>query len=154
MGEQERSGDGRKTGEEVDAGALFVLKSKGTWWHCGFHLTTSIVAPPLLSLPCTLSSSWDGPREYRVWWGEQPSRFTHTRSSPLFFNTMLHSARYILPGDMAHHILGPKWGTYYVGPIQMAVCYGVVIANTLLGGQCLKAIYLINGARQGGNETL
>lgn len=28
MGEEERSGDGRKTSEEVDAGALFVLKSK------------------------------------------------------------------------------------------------------------------------------
>lgn len=32
MGEGERSGDGRKTGEEVDAGALFVLKSKGTFY--------------------------------------------------------------------------------------------------------------------------
>lgn len=36
---------------DVDAGALFVLKSKGSWVHCGYHLTTSIVAPPLLSLP-------------------------------------------------------------------------------------------------------
>jgi len=27
---------------------LFVL---GSWVHCGYHLTTSIVAPPLLSLP-------------------------------------------------------------------------------------------------------
>jgi len=23
----------------------------GSWLHCGYHLTTSIVAPPLLSLP-------------------------------------------------------------------------------------------------------
>lgn len=30
-----------------------------------------------------------------------------------------------------------------MGPIQMAVCYGVVIANALLGGQCLKAMYLV-----------
>uniref|UniRef100_A0A453FYV0 Amino acid transporter transmembrane domain-containing protein n=1 Tax=Aegilops tauschii subsp. strangulata TaxID=200361 RepID=A0A453FYV0_AEGTS len=35
----------------LDAGALFVLQSKGSWLHCGYHLTTSIVAPPLLSLP-------------------------------------------------------------------------------------------------------
>ncbi|CAI0398148.1 unnamed protein product [Linum tenue] len=37
----------------MDAGALFVLKSKeiGSWVHCGYHLTTSIVGPPLLSLP-------------------------------------------------------------------------------------------------------
>ncbi|XWS28627.1 hypothetical protein CRYUN_Cryun25bG0086900 [Craigia yunnanensis] len=37
--------------KELDAGALFVLKSKGSWVHCGYHLTTSIVAPALLSLP-------------------------------------------------------------------------------------------------------
>ncbi|WVZ02026.1 hypothetical protein V8G54_022832 [Vigna mungo] len=37
--------------EDVDAGALFVLKSKGSWLHCGYHLSTSIVAPTLLSLP-------------------------------------------------------------------------------------------------------
>ncbi|KAJ6714365.1 hypothetical protein OIU85_025920 [Salix viminalis] len=28
---------------EVDAGAVFVLESKGEWWHAGFHLTTAIV---------------------------------------------------------------------------------------------------------------
>ncbi|GMN56214.1 hypothetical protein TIFTF001_025333 [Ficus carica] len=44
---------------------------------------------------------------------------------------------------------GPKWGRYFVGPIQFMVCYGAVIASTLLGGQCMKAIYLLsnpNGA--------
>jgi hypothetical protein len=34
-----------------DGGALFVLESKGNWKHAGFHLSTSIVAPALLSLP-------------------------------------------------------------------------------------------------------
>ena len=33
---------------------------------------------------------------------------------------------------------GPRWGRYYVGPIQFMVCYGAVIACTLLGGQCMK----------------
>ncbi|MCL7022270.1 hypothetical protein MKW94_007369 [Papaver nudicaule] len=42
--------------KELDAGALFVLKSKGSWIHCGYHLTTSIVAPPLLSLPFAFAS--------------------------------------------------------------------------------------------------
>jgi len=33
MGGEERSGDGEKRGEEVvDAGSLFVLKSKGTFY--------------------------------------------------------------------------------------------------------------------------
>ncbi|GJU47744.1 GABA transporter 1-like protein [Tanacetum coccineum] len=42
--------------QQLDAGALFVLKSKGSWWHSGYHLTTSIVAPPLLSLPFAFAS--------------------------------------------------------------------------------------------------
>ncbi|PON97147.1 Amino acid transporter, transmembrane domain containing protein [Trema orientale] len=37
--------------EQRDAGALFVLKSKGSWVHCGYHLTTSTVDPSLLTLP-------------------------------------------------------------------------------------------------------
>ncbi|CAN6566826.1 unnamed protein product [Malus baccata var. baccata] len=41
--------------KELDAGALFVLKSRGSWLHCGYHLTTTIVAPALLSLPYALS---------------------------------------------------------------------------------------------------
>ncbi|KAG5515707.1 hypothetical protein RHGRI_036678 [Rhododendron griersonianum] len=42
--------------KELDAGALFVLKSKGSWIHSGYHLTTSIVAPALLSLPYAFAS--------------------------------------------------------------------------------------------------
>lgn len=37
---------------------------------------------------------------------------------------------------------GPKWARYYVGPIQFMVCYGAVVACTLLGGQCLKVKFL------------
>nr|CAB3460595.1 unnamed protein product [Digitaria exilis] len=38
----------------ADAGAAFVLESKGTWWHAGFHLTTAIVGPTVLTLPYAL----------------------------------------------------------------------------------------------------
>ncbi|KAA8534501.1 hypothetical protein F0562_032018 [Nyssa sinensis] len=41
--------------KEPDAGALFVLKSRGSWLHCGYHMTTAIVAPALLSLPFALA---------------------------------------------------------------------------------------------------
>ncbi|PON97145.1 Amino acid transporter, transmembrane domain containing protein [Trema orientale] len=41
-------------------------------------------------------------------------------------------------------LAGPKWGRYYVGPIQFMVCYGAVVGATLLGGQCMKAIYLLS----------
>ncbi|GMQ05667.1 hypothetical protein CsSME_00050602 [Camellia sinensis var. sinensis] len=36
---------------DEDAGAAFVLESKGQWWHAGFHLTTAIVGPTILTLP-------------------------------------------------------------------------------------------------------
>ncbi|KAL0460751.1 UNVERIFIED_CONTAM: GABA transporter 1 [Sesamum latifolium] len=54
--------------------------------------------------------------------------------------------------DMATHILEPKWGAYYVGPIQFLVCYGAVVGSTLLGGQCMKAIYLVSSPK--GNMKL
>ncbi|KAF5948073.1 hypothetical protein HYC85_014030 [Camellia sinensis] len=43
--------NGINTPKELDAGVLFVLKSRGSWLHCGYQLTTAIVAPALLSLP-------------------------------------------------------------------------------------------------------
>lgn len=33
---------------------------------------------------------------------------------------------------------GPGWGKFFVGPLQFSICYGAVIACTLLGGQSLK----------------
>ncbi|KAM0846765.1 hypothetical protein ACQ4PT_055462 [Festuca glaucescens] len=45
------TGDGKEAG---DAGAAFVLESKGTWWHAGFHLTTAMVGPTVLTLPYAL----------------------------------------------------------------------------------------------------
>ncbi|KAH9298198.1 hypothetical protein KI387_029880, partial [Taxus chinensis] len=42
-------------GRKGDGGAAFVLVSKGTWWHAGFHLTTAIAGPSILTLPYALS---------------------------------------------------------------------------------------------------
>ncbi|XP_028553461.1 GABA transporter 1 isoform X2 [Dendrobium catenatum] len=62
MGEKKEEEEQNKNGQipsqapQLDAGALFVLQSKGSWLHCGYHLTTSIVAPALLSLPLALSA--------------------------------------------------------------------------------------------------
>ncbi|KAH7839931.1 hypothetical protein Vadar_010450 [Vaccinium darrowii] len=48
--------------------------------------------------------------------------------------------------DMACDILGPGWGRFFVDPLQFGLCYGTVIADVLLAGQSLKAIYLLNKA--------
>ncbi|XP_038891454.1 GABA transporter 1-like isoform X2 [Benincasa hispida] len=101
---------------ELDAGALFVLKSRGSWWHCGYHLTTSIVAPSLLSLPFAFR---------------------------LLEHHAIRGSRLLRFRDMATYILGPKWAIFYVGPIQFGVCYGSVVAGILIGGQNLKYIYVL-----------
>ena len=35
-------------------------------------------------------------------------------------------------------LAGPRWGKYVVGPLQFGICYGAVVAGSLLGGQSLK----------------
>ncbi|KAJ4720657.1 GABA transporter 1-like [Melia azedarach] len=112
--------------EKLDAGALFVLKSKGSWLHCGYHLTTSIVGPVIFSLPFSLTLL-----------GWVPGVMCLILAALIRFR------------DMARDILGAGWSKYFVGPLQFAICYGAVIACTLLGGQSLKFIYLLyhpNGA--------
>ncbi|PHU03750.1 GABA transporter 1 [Capsicum chinense] len=135
--------------KELDAGALFVLKSKGSWVHCGYHLTTSIVAPPLLSLPFAFASlGWYGGILCLVI-GALVTFYSYNLLSMVLEHHAHLGLRHLRFRDMANDILGPRWGKYYVGPIQFMVCYGAVIGSTLLGGQCLKAIYLLlnpNGA--------
>jgi amino acid permease len=129
--------------ENLDAGALFVLQSKGSWLHCGYHLTTSIVAPALLSLPFAFASlGWAAGVTCLVLAAIITYYSYNLISIVLEHNAQL-GHRQLRFRDMADDILGPGWGRYCVGPIQFAVCFGAVVGNTLLGGQSMKAIFLI-----------
>ncbi|KAI4385452.1 hypothetical protein MLD38_003475 [Melastoma candidum] len=135
--------EGTLIGKDLDAGALFVLKSKGSWVHCGYHLTTSIVAPALLSLPYAFALlGWVGGVVFLVV-GALVTFYSYNLLSLVLEHHAQLGRRHLRFRDMAHHILGPRWGRYYVGPIQFMVCYGAVVGNILLGGQCLKTIYLL-----------
>ncbi|GMJ10826.1 hypothetical protein like AT1G08230 [Hibiscus trionum] len=130
--------------QDLDAGALFVLKSKGSWMHCGYHLTTSIVAPPLLSLPFAFTFlGWAAGIMCMVV-GALVTFYSYNLLSLVLEHHAQLDRRHLRFRDMANDILGPRWGRYFVGPIQFMVCYGAVIACTLLGGQCMKAIYLLS----------
>ncbi|RDX93141.1 GABA transporter 1, partial [Mucuna pruriens] len=130
--------------KDVDAGALFVLKSKGSWMHCGYHLTTSIVAPPLLSLPYAFTFlGWTAGILCLVI-GAMVTFYSYNLISRVLEHHAQMGKRQLRFRDIARDILGPRWGRYFVGPIQFAVCYGAVVACTLLGGQCMKAIYLLS----------
>ncbi|PKA67163.1 GABA transporter 1 [Apostasia shenzhenica] len=100
--------------ENLDAGVLFVLKSKGSWLHCGYHLTTAIVAPALLSLPLALSLlGWVA-----------GVLFLTVAAAVTFYSYVLLSIvleyhaklgrRLLRFRDMAHHILGQIVQAIYV----------------------------------------
>ncbi|GAV78136.1 Aa_trans domain-containing protein, partial [Cephalotus follicularis] len=133
---------------KLDAGAMFVLKSRGSWLHCGYHLTTSIVAPALLSLPYALSlMGWFAGMLCLV-----VAALVTFYSYNLLSLVLEHHAqlgqRQLRFRDMARDILGPRWGRYFVGPIQFGLCYGAVIACILLGGQSMKFIYLLSSPEE------
>ncbi|KAL5709621.1 Sodium- and chloride-dependent GABA transporter 1 [Ranunculus cassubicifolius] len=147
LAQQKEVVDGEKAQapqKQLDAGAKFVLKSKGSWIHSGYHLTTSIVAPPVLSLPFAFASlGWIGGMACLVI-GALVTFYSYNLISLVLEHHAQLGRRHLRFRDMANDILGPRWGRYYVGPIQFAVCYGAVVGCTLLGGQCMKSIYLIS----------
>ncbi|KAL9263892.1 GABA transporter 1-like protein [Drosera capensis] len=124
--------------QDLDAGALFVLQSKGSWMHCGYHLTTSIVGPPLLSLPYAFAFlGWTGGVICLVI-GALVTFYSYNLISLVLEHHAQLGHRHLRFRDMAYDILGPWWGKYYVGPVQFAVCYAAVVGCSLLGGECMK----------------
>uniref|UniRef100_A0A0D9V7Z5 Amino acid transporter transmembrane domain-containing protein n=1 Tax=Leersia perrieri TaxID=77586 RepID=A0A0D9V7Z5_9ORYZ len=143
---------GDTIGQKLDAGALFVLQSKGSWLHCGYHLTTSIVAPPLLSLPFAFASLGWAAGLICLVIGAAVTFYSYNLISLVLEHHAQQGRRQLRFRDMATDILGPGWGRFYIGPIQFLVCFGAVVASTLLAGQSMKAIYLI--ANPGGTIKL
>ncbi|KAH0761338.1 hypothetical protein KY290_017411 [Solanum tuberosum] len=137
--------------KELDAGSLFVLKSRGSWLHCGYHLTTAIVAPALLSLPFAFTLlGWIGGM-ICLSMAALVTFYSYNLLSLVLEHHAMLGKRQLRFRDMARDILGPGWGRYFVGPLQLGLCYGAVVASTLLGGQSLKFIYLLsrpNGSMQ------
>lgn len=136
---------------ELDAGALFVLQSRGSWIHCGFHLTTSIVGPVIFSLPFALGLLGWVPGVLILTLAALVTFYAYNLLSAVLEHHEKLGKRQIRFRDMARDILGPGWGKFFVGPLQFSICYGAVIACALLGGQSLKFIYLLynsNGTMQ------
>ncbi|KAK9939907.1 hypothetical protein M0R45_016587 [Rubus argutus] len=128
---------------QLDAGALFVLKSKGSWAHCGYHLTTAAVTPALLSLPYALTFLGWTTGILCLLTGALVTFFSYNLISLVLEHYAQLGHRHLRYRDMANDILGPRWSLYFVAPIQFLVCYGAVVASTLLGGQCMKVVYLL-----------
>ncbi|KAK2380154.1 GABA transporter [Trifolium repens] len=112
--------------------------------HCSYHLTTSIVAPALLSLPYAFTLlGWTAGIICLVI-AAMVTFYSYNLLSLVLEHQAHLGNRQLRFRDMARDILGPKWGRYFVGPIQFLVCNGGVVACILLGGQCMKAIYVLS----------
>eukprot|EP00253_Pinus_taeda_P000834 PITA_00834 len=129
--------------DHLDAGALFVLESKGNWLHAGYHLTTSIVAPSLLSLPFAFTSLGWFAGIFCLIVGAAVTFYSYNLISIVLERQESQGNRHLRFRDMARDILGPRWARLAVAPMQFAVCLGSVIGSILFGGQSLKFIYLI-----------
>ncbi|KAL5976438.1 hypothetical protein ACLOJK_020770 [Asimina triloba] len=132
--------------QKLEAGSLFVLKSRGSWIHCGYHLTSAIVGPALLSLPFAFANlGWVAGVALLVL-GAIVTFYSFTLLSVVLEYHEQHGRRQLRFKDMATDILGPKWGSYYVGPLQLAICYGGVVGLIILAGQSMKLYSTLNEA--------
>ncbi|KAG2251890.1 hypothetical protein Bca4012_099400 [Brassica carinata] len=126
---------------DSDAGALFVLQSKGEWWHAGFHLTTAIVGPTILTLPYAF-------RGLGWWLGfvclttmGLVTFYAYYLMSKVLDHCEKAGRRHIRFRELAADVLGSGWMFYVVIFIQTAINTGIGIGAILLAGQCLDIMY-------------
>lgn len=100
---------------ELDAGALFVLQSRGSWIHCGFHLTTSIVGPVIFSLPFALGLLGWVPGVLILTLAALVTFYAYNLLSAVLEHHEKLGKRQIRFRDMARDILGPGWGKFFCG---------------------------------------
>ncbi|XP_043694706.1 GABA transporter 1-like isoform X2 [Telopea speciosissima] len=112
--------------------------------HCGYHLTTAIVGPPVLSLPFMFVMLGWVAGVFCLTIGALVTFYSYNLLSLVLEHHEQLGQRQLRFRDLATHILGSKWGRYYVGPLQFTVCYAAVAVCILLGGQSLKAIYVLS----------
>lgn len=89
-----------------NGGALFVLESKGNWKHAGFHLSTSIVAPALLSLPYAMKELGWAPGILALIIGAAVSFYAYNLVSQVLELAELEGHRLLRFRDLGQYALG------------------------------------------------
>ncbi|GLJ38216.1 hypothetical protein SUGI_0777930 [Cryptomeria japonica] len=124
-----------------DGGAAFVLVSKGTWWHAGFHLTTAIVGPAILTLPYAFSCMGWTVGLLSLSMAGAVSFYSYYLMSRVLDNCEKNGRRHIRFRELASDILGFGWMFYLVVSVQTTISMGVSIGSILLGAECLQVMY-------------
>ncbi|XP_042487664.1 probable GABA transporter 2 [Macadamia integrifolia] len=131
-------------GREADAGVLFVLQSKGKWWHAGYHLTTAIVGPPVLALPFAFSGLGWGLGFFILTVMGLVTFYSYYLMSKVLDHCEYHGRRHVRFRELAADVFGSGWMFYFVIIIQTAINTGVGIAAILLAGDCVEVTLVFN----------
>jgi len=126
---------------DEDAGAAFVLQSKGNWWHAGFHLTTAIVGPTILTLPYALGGMGWTFGLFCLSLAAAVTFYSYVLMAKVLDNCEKQGRRHIRFRELASDILGSGWMFYFVVSIQTTINMGVGVGCILLGGECLQIMY-------------
>lgn len=126
---------------EEDAGTKFVLESKGTWVHAGYHLTSATAGPPLLALPFAMAALGWMSGIVALIVAAAISFYASYSLSLTVEKLEAQGKRCLRFWDVALHVIGPSWAYYVVAPLQYLGCFIVVVALILLGGQTLEGIF-------------
>ncbi|XP_073303841.1 probable GABA transporter 2 [Primulina huaijiensis] len=126
---------------EDDAGAAFVLESKGEWWHAGFHLTTAIVGPTILTLPYAFRGLGWGLGFLCLTVMGVVTFYSYYLMSLVLDHCEKAGRRHIRFRELAADVLGFGWMFYFVIFIQTAINTGISIGAILLAGECLQIMY-------------
>ncbi|XP_057967836.1 probable GABA transporter 2 isoform X2 [Malania oleifera] len=126
---------------EEDAGALFVLESKGKWWHAGYHLTTAIVGPTILALPYVFRGLGWGLGLFCLTAMAAVTFYSYFLMSKVLDHCESRGRRHIRFRELAADVFGSGWIFYFVIYIQVAINTGVGIGAILLAGECIQIVY-------------
>ncbi|KAJ0986208.1 hypothetical protein J5N97_004564 [Dioscorea zingiberensis] len=130
-----------KLPSRTDAGAALVLQSKGTWWHAGYHLTTAIVGPTILTLPYALRGLGWGLGLALLTAVAAVTFYAYLLMSRVLEHCEMEGRRHIRFRELAADVLGSGWMLYFVVCIQGAINTGVGIGTILLAADCLEIMY-------------
>ncbi|RWR96518.1 putative GABA transporter 2 isoform X1 [Cinnamomum micranthum f. kanehirae] len=137
----ECNGELETHGRDDDAGAAFVLESKGSWWHAGFHLTTAIVGPTILTLPYAFRGMGWSLGLMSLTLTGAVTFYSYFLMSKVLDHCEKEGRRHIRFRELAADVLGSGWMFYFVICVQTAVNTGVAVGCILLSGECIQIMY-------------
>ncbi|GKV31750.1 hypothetical protein SLEP1_g40418 [Rubroshorea leprosula] len=113
----------------------------GKWWHAGFHLTTAIVGPTVLTLSYVFRGLGWGLGFFCLTAMGCVTFYSYYLLSKVLDHCEKAGRRHIRFRELAADVLGSGWMFYFVIFIQTAINTGLGIGAILLAGECLQIMY-------------